>query len=130
MNLATLDGHLAATDPDAAALTFAHVGDRDGVSPAGDLDGDGLADLLVGSLRGPETGALTVVWGRRGGGTIDARDPGAAWLTVAGRWATGSAEGCRTITGSVAPGDMDGDGTPDLVVEASTVPAWGRTACG
>ncbi|HEY8584739.1 MAG TPA: VCBS repeat-containing protein, partial [Capillimicrobium sp.] len=58
---------------------------------------------------------LAVVRGRRGGGTVRVRRPGAAWLTVRGR-----CPGARLGLASVAaPGDLDGDGAPDLAVVGS-----------
>ncbi len=98
-----------------AVLSGEVNGDQAGyaVHAAGDQDGDGLDDLLVGArdeatggtgagayylLSGPVTGAL-------GLGSADAKRTGEAATNVAGFVLSGA-------------GDIDGDGTPDVVTGA------------
>ena len=97
-------------DEDSAALGWS-------VAPAGDMDGDGLADLIVGApqaeYEGYATGAAYLV-------------PGAAVLDLAGEWPVGElGHGIRTssyadqLGWSVAGlGDVSGDGWGDLLVGA------------
>jgi FG-GAP repeat len=75
------------------------------VAGAGDVNGDGLSDVIVGSLFGK---AAYVVFGRASMGTIDLADLGAGGFRIAGASA-GSVDGA---------GDVNGDGLADLVVGA------------
>jgi hypothetical protein len=95
------------------------AGDRAGgsLSSAGDVDADGLADVLVGaaysSVGGADEGRAYLMLGTSlaGGGSISLRDAHRAWAgaypgDLAGR--------------SVAPlGDISGDGVDDLLIGAT-----------
>jgi hypothetical protein len=65
-----------------------------------DLDGDGLGDIVIGT----ESGDVIVIWG---GSWLDSGDVGTA--------ETSRVPG-QSMTTGVLPGDLDGDGTPDLVL--------------
>jgi FG-GAP repeat protein len=80
------------------------------VAAAGDVNGDGIGDLLVGS---PNAGVTHVLFGRPsfGGATVDVSDPQlASKLTgMAGSWFGFAVAGA---------GDVNGDGIADIVVGA------------
>ncbi len=78
----------------------AHLGTP---TAAGDLDGDGVDDLILGQ-RDPEDFLSGGVEIRRGG------DLGAVW------WSSWGAAGEVPAAGALAPGDLDGDGVGDLLL--------------
>ena len=105
-------------------------GDRAGgsVSGAGDVNGDGFADLLVGAYYGDDggmdAGEAYVVFGKAGGfGSLDATDRRVVDLTdlSAGDGYTlrGDVAGDRAGFSVSAAGDIDGDGYGDLLVGAN-----------
>ena len=118
-----------------ARLRGTSAGDRAGASVAGvgDVDADGFADVLVGAP-GEGTGGVAA---------------GAAYLMAgpfagdfdlynADTWLGGEAAGDEAGSGVAGAGDVDGDGTPDLLVAAPGAdggagavylvlgPAWGE----
>ena len=98
------------------------------VEAAGDVNEDGLDDLLVGAPWADpggrfNAGSVYVVFGRRGGGTVDLSDPGAA-VRIDGAAAEDD------MYAAARAGDFDGDGTGDLVVAARWADHNGRDRSG
>jgi len=81
---------------------------------AGDLDGDGLGDLLVGGQHTADhRGGAYVVFGKRDGRTVDLRRLGRQGVRL-------RLEGGPMYAFSAGQ-DVNGDGRPDLLVSGSTV---------
>jgi methionine-rich copper-binding protein CopC len=93
------------------------------VAGAGDVNGDGLADLLVGALRNNQgqpgtlsnSGRTYVVFGKADGGNVDlsAIAGGVGGFRIDGH--TGGDSSGATVA---AAGDINGDGLADLIVGA------------
>lgn len=100
---------------------FKIVGEQSGdqagisVSAAGDLNGDGLDDLLVGAFgRDGSTGAAYLVFGGTNG-PLDLDDVAAG---RGGLQLFGEAPGTRAGVSVSAAGDVNGDGLADLLIGA------------
>ncbi|MEX2648200.1 MAG: hypothetical protein WD673_04210 [Alphaproteobacteria bacterium] len=94
-----------------------------GLDSAGDVNGDGFDDILVGAhgndAGGAYAGAAYVVFGKAAGfATVDLRNPGNAAFKIVGE-AAGDQMG--RFVGHA--GDVNGDGYDDMVVGASTAGA-------
>ncbi len=85
------------------------------VAPAGDVDGDGLADVLIGvGSAEPELGRVYVVLGRADTTPIDLADIGSG---TGGFAIEPEPEAVGYFPSAIAgAGDVDGDGTDDVVV--------------
>lgn len=103
-------------------LRGAAAGDAAGynVAPAGDVNGDGYADVIVGSERadpnGSNSGASYVVFGRAGGFSADL-DP-ATLNGTNGFRLVGALVGDNSGWSVASAGDFNGDGLGDLVIGA------------
>ena len=86
----------------------------DSVSGAGDVNGDGFADLIIGAQRAyvveDQSGAAYVVLGGPAVGDMSLADADARFAGVAGGDAAGNAVG--------GGGDINGDGFSDLLIGA------------
>jgi large repetitive protein len=109
-------------------VAFGEFGDS--VSSAGDVNGDGLADLIIGAKKYSSGSGLSyVVFGKTSGSPVDARAINAGWsggFLITGQNANDNS-GCSVSSA----GDVNGDGLADLVVGAyKNDPAMTRTDAG
>ncbi len=89
------------------------------VDTAGDVNGDGITDLIVGSSAANDTaGAAYVVFGKSGtwAGTVDV-----AGLTGTNGFAIWGASGSALGNSGSTAGDVNGDGIDDLIVGAPNI---------
>jgi hypothetical protein len=90
----------------------------DDAAGAGDVNGDGLADILVGNPRtapqGVDSGSAWLVFGRPGSGPVDVRNLGERGFRIDG-------DRARSFVGRglAAAGDVTGDGLADIALGAS-----------
>jgi hypothetical protein len=100
------------------------------VANAGDVNGDGIGDLVVGAPdanrdgRG-DAGVVHVVFGRSRAGTVDLAALGDAGFTI-----VGAATNDEVGTSVAGPGDVNGDGRPDLLLGAPGATNNGRGNSG
>src|SRR3954447_15349547 len=88
------------------------------VAGAGDVNGDGRADVVVAGNAGGQKGAAYVVFGKADSGTVNGAALGSAGYKIVGPTNTAS------LGDAVAGGrDVNGDGKPDVIVGASGVPS-------
>ncbi|MCW5738464.1 MAG: FG-GAP repeat protein, partial [Enhydrobacter sp.] len=116
LNLSALDGS------NGFKLSGVAAADRSGrsVSSAGDVNGDGFADLIVGARgadpNGSESGASYVVFGKASGfaanNDLSSLDGGNGFRL------SGVAEGDQSGNSVASAGDVNGDGFADLIVGA------------
>ncbi len=110
------------------------AGDQSGrsVMSAGDYNGDGFGDILVGARNadnaGPETdaGRAYVIFGKVGGpGNIDLSSLGSSGIVIQGAAGNGIATNGDQLGQSVSAGDVNGDGRDDLIIGAFTADTLG-----
>ena len=102
------------------------------VASAGDLNGDGLADLVTSGLvlptGNPPMATATVIFGRSAGlGTLNLANLGSGGFRITG--IVGYDSGVLDA-GLASAGDFNGDGYTDLIVGAPGASNNGRTASG
>jgi hypothetical protein len=136
--LVAVHNHAGAQDVDLGSLGARgfridgiDVGDASGfsVSGAGDVNGDGLADLIVGAVGGDpgglSSGESYVVFGKASSASVDLAALGAGGFRV---------DGIAALDGSgfsvSSAGDVNGDGLDDLIIGAPYANAGGDRDAG
>ena len=104
------------------------------VSSAGDINGDGLADLIIGArlsdpVAGTNAGRSYVVFGKTGTTAIDLSSLTSGSSTT-GFIINGQALGDQSGTSVSAAGDLNGDGFDDLLVAADNATANSFASAG
>lgn len=96
------------------------------VSGAGDVNGDGLADLIIGaSGSAGATGAAYVVFGKSDSAPVNLAALGAGGFRILGA-ASGDSAG-SSVSGA---GDVNGDGLADLIIGAPLADPGGLASAG
>ena len=115
-------GEIAGDDNDGFVLNGVDAGDRSGVSVsgAGDINGDGLDDLIIGAYRsdpnGYDSGASYVVFGKANGSAVELSEIGGS--DNDGFVLNGANRDDRSGRAVSGAGDVNGDGLDDLIIGA------------
>ncbi|WP_346308523.1 FG-GAP-like repeat-containing protein [Limnohabitans sp.] len=100
-----------------------------GVAAAGDINGDGLADVLVGSIDDNGQGGRTyVVYGKTSSTAVKTTDAlnGSGGFALSGS----DAENAFSSSSVNSAGDVNGDGFADLIISAPNADPGGRLSAG
>ena len=105
------------------------------VSSAGDVNGDGLDDLIVGAWGADpsgksEAGKSYVVFGKANGSAIDLSTIANANNPLGGFVINGEAAGDQSGFSVSSAGDVNGDGLDDLIVSSYQADPNGRLSAG
>jgi flagellin len=111
---------MSVSGPGGFVINGAAAGDKSGysVSGAGDVNGDGFADLIVGShLANGGRGVTSVVFGKADGTAVDLSAVGTGGFMI-----TNTSGATTDFTGWTVSdaGDVNGDGLADLIVGSGT----------
>jgi ELWxxDGT repeat protein len=126
----TLSSHIDPTSLGSAGITISGVGHSHEVSTAGDVNGDGFDDLIIGNRNanrlnavGSNHGESYLIYGSASPpATINVANLGSAGITIFG------AEAFDQSGGSVSSaGDVNGDGFSDLIIGAPGADASGNS---
>lgn len=117
-------------------------GEADPVAPAGDVNGDGVPDVIVGARTAAsnglrDSGVAYVVFGQRAGGTVDLERLGSRGFRIDGAPSllpveldAGGPAGERAGSAVAGIGDVNGDGLADVVVGSPYASPRGRALAG
>ncbi|CAD5371029.1 hypothetical protein RA210_U140033 [Rubrivivax sp. A210] len=98
------------------------------ISSAGDMNGDGLGDMLVSSQAfNANTGRTYVIYGRTATTAVELSDIAAG---SGGFIVNGASSGQASGTSVSSAGDINGDGLSDLLIGATSGRPGGRTTAG
>ena len=98
------------------------------ISSAGDMNGDGLGDMLVSSQAfNANTGRTYVIYGRTATTAVELSDIAAG---SGGFIVNGASSGVASGTSVSSAGDINGDGLSDLLIGATSGRPGGRTTAG